>query len=265
MEIGFIFEFAMDTTGVKIFKNAALEQDLFERVMELVDSKSTLWVQIFLKKNVSDPFRQQHVITSSRLAVALDDAIRPSLNQFNAAWTPRKWVVIWSSPGGERQQIHRDYLSSEMSDEEDPTRLPASAIIALDKPARLATYGYNRTRAMIEEEKIHMIPTNRLVIFRGDVIHCGMEYTEDNCRLHCYLDVPGTKYEPNVTDIVYFDYTRCGSCGKTFLDNRERTKHQKTCDDFTCRFCEGPDAAEGKFKTLGALKSHRKRKHAYMM
>ena len=42
-------------------------------------------------------------------------------------------------------------------------------------------------------KKIINLERGDALIFRGDLIHAGSAYEMDNVRLHCYLDVPGTK------------------------------------------------------------------------
>ena len=68
------------------------------------------------------------MITSLSLALVLDmQFVRRSIISIRHGHVSER---SFRQRGGKRQQIHRDYLSIEMSDDEDPMRLHASAIIA---------------------------------------------------------------------------------------------------------------------------------------
>jgi hypothetical protein len=41
------------------------------------------------------------------------------------------------------------------------------------------------------------------VLFRGDLVHAGSEYSKANVRLHIYLDSPVVPRDPNRTWIIY--------------------------------------------------------------
>ena len=44
-----------------------------------------------------------------------------------------------------------------------------------------------------------------ILVFRSDMIHAGSEYTEQNIRLHCYLDSSYVIREENTTFIIKLD------------------------------------------------------------
>jgi hypothetical protein len=41
-----------------------------------------------------------------------------------------------------------------------------------------------------------------MVVFRGDVFHCGMDYEVENTRIHAYIDSLLYKRTPNKTILV---------------------------------------------------------------
>ncbi|KAE9258497.1 hypothetical protein PF002_g6 [Phytophthora fragariae] len=93
----------------------------------------------------------------------------------------RKWIFLLSLPGGKPQPAHRDFLTvSNKIDLYDFSSLPASVIIGLQDDSFIYGYGWNRQVALeSEKEKIEFGEVD-VLIFHGDFIHGGGDYTTRN-------------------------------------------------------------------------------------
>lgn len=95
-------------------------------------------------------------------------------------------VILHSVKGCGRQPWHTDY---------DPdlckavTTKPMGVILALQNNTFFNVYGKN---------KIHM-KKGDIIVFDGDEIHAGSAYTQDNTRIHLYLDTTEVKRMRNKT------------------------------------------------------------------
>ena len=93
--------------------------------------------------------------------------------------------------------------------------------------------------ALKSERKIVTIKPGSLLLFRGDMIHCGAAYTSLNIRLHCYLHLKNRVHRSNVTQIIYFQTFPCHQCGFSKLFSpTERLQHQKECNVYYCTICD---------------------------
>ena len=69
--------------------------------------------------------------------------------------------------------------------------LPVSIIVALEENTTLTVFeGSSGMRIAGVQKTIH-IPMRSALVFRGDLLHGGGNYTSPNTRLHFYYDIPG--------------------------------------------------------------------------
>ncbi|KAE9204267.1 hypothetical protein PF005_g13863 [Phytophthora fragariae] len=110
----------------------------------------------------------------------------------------RKWIFLLSLPGGKPQPAHRDFLTvSNKIDLYDFSSLPASVIIGLQDDSFIYGYGWNRQVALeSEKEKIEFGEVD-VLIFHGDFIHGGGDYTTRNVRVHVFL-VPANTLQKKI-------------------------------------------------------------------
>ena len=141
---------------------------------------------------------------------------------------PNSWVVLKSSEGCQRQAIHTDYPLTNTTTKKitsssptttaistptptlEPTPtptpvplatkqnkiIPVNAIVALENQTQIHVWPASHrllrheltTNTTINKLTLNM-STGDLLLFRGDLLHCGSEYNNcSNIRLHCYLD-----------------------------------------------------------------------------
>jgi hypothetical protein len=91
------------------------------------------------------------------------------------------------------QPAHRDVLPiSEKVDLYDYSSLPASVIVGLQDNSFIYGYGWNRQVALEGEKEKIAFGERDVVIFRGDFIHGGGDYTTTNVRVHVFSDPSNT-------------------------------------------------------------------------
>lgn len=251
---------SMYESGYRVLRNV-LSKDCLLDILELENrSSEDDWVTVFSSADDQDDYRHQRPVLSCPSLTNLEETIMGIILAINPKWVIRdgSWVFLRSVAGGYRQQIHRDYLHEEIIGISEES-LPCGLIVSLQTGTKLATYGWNRLVAESHEEKIHTMNAGDIMIFRGDMIHCGMDYAATNIRMHCYLDVSDTTYMQNQTQLVHFASYRCPSCLRMFNDKHERTAHKHMCSDFKCIACDYHT------RNKNTLRSHRRNKHRYLI
>ncbi len=120
------------------------------------------------------------------------------------------FVLLRSLPGCERQLAHTDYIPDEELLTCSSEDRPLLCVLALEDKTKLIVWpgshkiinGRGRTMAPIQP-KILWLDAGDAVVFRGDLVHAGAEYTTENMRLHCYIDSKAVNRHPNRTYIIH--------------------------------------------------------------
>ena len=123
---------------------------------------------------------------------------------------PKNPVVITSLAGCQEQAPHCDWNVFEFSGD-DREGCPYGFMLCIDDCCRLVVWESSHLVVRSIQISTDHFPTKKIInlvrgdvlIFRGDLIHAGAAYETDNVRLHCYLDVPGTKRTPDRTFPFY--------------------------------------------------------------
>jgi len=105
------------------------------------------------------------------------------------------WVVLHSKLGSKRQQPHHDYEPSEKLSNCPDNKFPLAILSALMDKTTLNVW-------LDGKEEVAQLSKGDILIFRGDFIHAGSAYEEENVRMHCYLDSPFVPRAPNRTHII---------------------------------------------------------------
>jgi len=130
----------------------------------------------------------------------------------------RDWNVLQSLPGCNSQQPHTDYVPTEqfirkmieLDTPEHQNRIPLLCFIALEPNTYLDVWE-NSCRLITSSEDILSpdLVLNRLclqagdvLLFRPDLVHAGSSYSEENIRLHVYLDSLEIPRQANRTFII---------------------------------------------------------------
>lgn len=135
--------------------------------------------------------------------------------EISSTLMPSEWHVISSKAGCQDQAPHCDFEPdlplATVPDEE----MPLSVLVALMPGTRLNIWPNSirlaclSGRILRKMDKIACevlnLDAGDLIVFRGDFIHAGSCYSEDNYRLHRYLDSESVPREPNTTWTVHED------------------------------------------------------------
>lgn len=245
--------------GYQVLRGA-IDDETIAKILQVGESiERARWNTVFKTGGKQDRHRLQCFVPDCEQLEVVQNAVMSVISPMNPRWIPRdkSWVFLKSLPGGSRQQIHRDYLHREIIGVSEDS-LPCALMVCVHPRTRLATYGWNRLAAERHEEKIHELEPGDVLVFRGDLIHCGMEYNKENIRLHCYLDVEGERYIENETQLMYFTSYNCPKCFEEFGNKLMRNEHRRNCKKFACRTCEL------EFSNENTLRSHRRNRHRYL-
>ena len=128
-----------------------------------------------------------------------------------------------------------------------PGNMPGAMMLSLQEDTRLYTYGWQSQGVLTSDEKVLTLGVGDLLLFRGDLVHAGAEYTQQNTRVHVYLDIKGIKRSSDTTNLLriidaksgtmalpsgkttrFFDPSgmhECPMCGKTFSKPNSTQRH----------------------------------------
>ena len=111
--------------------------------------------------------------------------------------------AVRSLAGCPRQPKHTDTADPHSLLDTDPDDVPLALIYALQDNTKLRIWPLTGGCVTVQ------LQAGFMVVFRGDVFHCGMEYEVENTRIHAYIDSPHFKRTPN----------------KTILPDKKRQRH----------------------------------------
>ena len=155
------------------------------RNLVAVESSDVLRQREYLKANLETVFnpdskrRQASVPETDPIISRIISKLSRVLN----GHTLQNPVVLQSLPNCKQQPWHLDY---------DPANTTGfGLLLALQ----------DETRLELLEETVHL---NRgdVLVFRGDVVHAGSWYEQENLRIHAYVDVEGASRRTNATYII---------------------------------------------------------------
>jgi hypothetical protein len=163
------------------------------------------------------PRRIQSPIENARLIQDVEGIVLPAVMSINPCFQVRSksWFFFKTLKGCDAQQIHRDFLQSELEQLPEES-IPYCIAICIRNNNYIATYGWNRMTAERQEEKLHTLQVGDALIFRGDMIHRELQYPEEGIQMYCILDAVQHQCEINLTQFVFFRLFRCPNCNQAF-------------------------------------------------
>jgi hypothetical protein len=134
----------------------------------------------------------------------------------------KNWNVLQSLPGCKEQQSHTDYVPTkefiekmkEWDTPEKQRNIPLLCLIAIQPNTYIDIWKDSKGLIFMDNTELHNIPTGSIkkwrlclqegdvLFFRPDLIHAGSNFSEENIRLHVYLDNPDLYRSPNRTFII---------------------------------------------------------------
>jgi hypothetical protein len=137
----------------------------------------------------------------------IDEKDLPGFSDINVAlgipYTTDSFVALKSLGGCLAQKAHIDYV---IPPQHDPTnyRISYGAIIAIEKETTLDVWPGSHHYIGAATPPLSPIPRKTVsmgpgdvCVFRGDLVHAGSNYYNENMRLHCYRDIPEMVHPKN--------------------------------------------------------------------
>ncbi|KAJ0405534.1 hypothetical protein ATCC90586_000772 [Pythium insidiosum] len=208
-----------------------LDEEAVEAIKAAV--RSLAFAPIFLRVDSEemDPNRLMASVPVSGQLSAINVKMKELASWFTDDWEISAWTALKSLPGGETQQVHRDFPTFETSKAILTKQwVQGSVIVALCDQATVETYpGCFNGAALREAKTTVVIKKGDALLFRGDLPHAGCRYDEENLRLHCYLRVKDVAQLPNATEAVAFATFFCEFCLASTVSKRAKQNHERYC------------------------------------
>ena len=201
----------LHTNGFQVYPGGASVTDiLLQKLRQHAQGKSR---RIFnhneQDKRDDSKRRQCNCPTKNKDYQVFDRAIREFVAaKVNTSLSPENPVILHSRPGCQPQAAHCDYEPNQHLKACKDSQIPLALVVCLmpnttlrvwPKSHRLVTG--NSECTSIECQKLSLTPGD-IVVFRGDLVHAGSEYEQENFRVHYYLDSPLVPREKNRTWLI---------------------------------------------------------------
>lgn len=88
------------------------------------------------------------------------------------------------------QNPHQDYEENDLAvaTSKHYNGVPASMIFSFQPGTKLRVFVGCFERTVENRARIIEVSVGFCVLFRGDLVHIGVAYTEDHYRIHCFLN-----------------------------------------------------------------------------
>ncbi|RLN82425.1 hypothetical protein BBJ28_00012369 [Nothophytophthora sp. Chile5] len=228
-----------------------------DTIAALVDeAKTRRYEPVFLEVGgeVEDPNRRQSrlpgAINSFSTAMKiLHQQVSHAVRSRDSLYQPKTYSFMHSVAGGEEQDPHKDFIPETIAEvtKQYPGAIPCSMIVVLMLETRLKVFAscfdtVDKTKAMLLE-----LRPGDAVLFRGDLIHCGMAYEHDNYHLHCYVTVAKTNFEPDLVAGVDEKVFLCQHCGHRDTESNAIRQHRIYCKKKTKARVKSPEKGSRKY------------------
>lgn len=204
----------LHTVGYRVFKSAV---DITDSLLAEAKAKAAYSRRIFNRNemNVNDGNRSQ--VNLKKCSAELEKFIE-TLNQFilthiSDELKPADWVAIRSKPGCQDQAAHTDYVPDLSLAMVQDSFMPLSVLVCLMPETTLNVWPSSIKLTSLTEEllskakvihcKVEKLEPGDILVFRGDLVHAGSSYENENIRLHAFLDSPLVPRTPNRTFIIH--------------------------------------------------------------
>ena len=157
--------------------------------------------------NDGDKKRRQYVLEPELLSDPVITRTTDFVQHINPNVYADTYASIDSAPGNIRQPAHMDFPPADVVDVENQKK-PLLCVLALENGT--TNHAWIPSKQIINgcinfPIRPQMIKLNKgdLLVFTGDLIHAGSEYSVRNTRLHCYFPVHGCRRIKNETSKIY--------------------------------------------------------------
>jgi len=217
----------LHTQGYQIYKNTFnFSEEFLNEIFE--QSKGCKTIFNYNNNKKEDYKRKMRDLSQKRKCVkSFVDETMDMLSEIAPQLNPNTWVILKSLPGCQAQAAHTDYLPNDDLKRTTDETIPLLAIISLmngtkidvwPNSIRLITKGpmlegfhpknshtpVQSIKTIQDNKKVEYLDKGDMLIFRGDLIHAGSAYDEENIRLHVYLDSPVVSHVANRVNFIAF-------------------------------------------------------------
>ncbi len=151
------------------------------------------------------------------------------VQQLRMGWIMKNWVVLKSLAGGGEQDPHRDFPSFEIGQARQKDSIQGGLIVGLMPNTKLIVYRGCFTEADPNKRMDITFGIGDIIVFRGDLVHAGSAFEQDNLRLHCMLLVRGVKCDGNATELAPPTMYKCKYCQKLASTAKQISNHNRYC------------------------------------
>lgn len=207
---------SLHKVGYKVYRSAiSIPKPILDEVIKKSAKAPAIFNHNESMKN--DRKRRQMTLSANKTSKAMK-AFLQSLNQFikeniSENLKPNAWVTIHSRPGCQDQAAHSDYVPDCSLTAASDEQMPLAVLVAMMPGTKLNAWpGSTNLVTMSESElkrikpiqcKEETLNPGDILVFRGDFVHAGSGYDEDNYRLHAFLDSEFVPREPNRTWLIH--------------------------------------------------------------
>lgn len=211
--------------GYVIYRNILSDLDNSKILERLRDYMNETAGPIFNNEKTNDNHRRQNKMNTRnsifrKWIQEIEETIR-SIHPIQSLHF-RDWNVLQSLPGCKSQQPHTDYVPTEhfvkkmneLDAPENYSKIPLLCLVALESNTYLDVWENSIRLITSSDEKLkdytdpdivlnHIcLQAGDILMFRPDLVHAGSSYSEENIRLHVYLDSLEIPRQANRTFII---------------------------------------------------------------
>lgn len=186
---------SLDSLGYQTFKGAVTPTPELHKIVRENLKHAMVIFNDNARTRVNDDLRSQvDVNVTEKLLPGIDQILSPFEQR---GLTRSGFVALHSAPGCQEQAAHRDF-DLECFDE---GQVPVGVLVAIEPGTTLDVWPFPKggtkrgTKKGTKKVKRHQVKLDQgdVLVFRGDCVHAGSAYRFENTRLHCYLDLKGTR------------------------------------------------------------------------
>jgi len=205
--------------GYTIHRNIFSTRDLRKILPTFVNNHDSINAQVIFnnkktggdKKRLQTPINGQH---GPKASCKFYQSVESFVKNNYPYHSPNNMVVLTSIEGCKAQLPHCDYEPTAQFANTADEDIPLGCLIALESNTKLLVWpksirlaymnNYIRSEHIenmggpIKSVDISLNPGD-ILVFRGDLVHAGAEYTSKNNRVHLYLDSSVVDRSDNTT------------------------------------------------------------------
>jgi hypothetical protein len=214
-------------------------------INSVLDAAKTVSFEAIFKDVIgeftTDAYRSQGSFTKAAPLSELRKSATKMISMFGMGWAPKNWVVLYSKAGGQEQAPHQDFPKREVTHARagvgfkgikavriKPT-IQAGIIIALMPNTKLIVYDGCFNDADVCKKRNLVLEAGECIIFRGDLVHAGAAFSEDNYRVHATLTIPAVPWDENATEAVPTRKRKCAFCEMRKDTSQAINSHAQYC------------------------------------